>query len=73
MPHNTFSMESGLSSRAERTLEEFLPAMAAAAPPAQYDSVTAVDLSSAQNELLRPELLEFLKSTVEDKTSSKVH
>jgi hypothetical protein len=65
-------MEYGLSSRAERTLEEFIPTVAAAAPPSQYDSATAVDLSSAQNELLRPELVHLLQSIVEDKITSKV-
>jgi hypothetical protein len=57
----------------ERTLEGFLPAIGAAAPPKQRNHTTSiVDLSSAQNEVLRPELLEFLKSTVEDKGSSSV-
>jgi hypothetical protein len=65
-------MDYGLSSRMDRTLEEFLPTIAAAAPPRDYDPSTAVDLSSAQNEVLRPELLEFFKSTVEDKVTDKV-
>jgi hypothetical protein len=56
----------------ERALEEWLPATASATPPKHYDATTAVDLSSAQNEVLRPELLEFFKSTVEDKTTSQV-
>ncbi|KAL5118874.1 hypothetical protein ACEQ8H_003197 [Pleosporales sp. CAS-2024a] len=61
-------MDSGLSSRAQqRTL-----AHRAAAPPQAYDSATAVDLSSAQNELLRPELLAFLKSIIQDQTASEV-
>jgi hypothetical protein len=65
-------MDFGLSSRMERTLEEFLPTTAAAAPPRQYNATTAVDLSRAQNEVLRPELLEFFKSTVDDKATSQV-
>ncbi|EAT78170.2 hypothetical protein SNOG_14299, partial [Parastagonospora nodorum SN15] len=60
-------MEAGLSLRAEKTLEDLLPAIAAGAPPRQYDATTAVDLSSAQNEVLRPELVRLLQSTVEDK------
>jgi hypothetical protein len=60
----------GLSTRMERTLGEFLSK--AAAPPQQYHSTTAVDLSSAQNEVLRPELLEFFKSTVDDNATSRV-
>jgi hypothetical protein len=62
-------MNSGLSSRVERTLEQFLPPIA----PKQYDASTAVDLSSAQNEVLQPELLEFFKSTVENNITSKVY
>jgi hypothetical protein len=54
----------------ERALEECLPATAA--PPKHYNATAAVDLSSAQNEVLRPELLEFFKSTVEDKVTSQV-
>ena len=65
-------MDAGLSSRLEGTLKELLPAFAAAAPPGQYDPTTAVDLSTAQNEVLRPELLEFFKRTVEDKVTSEV-
>ncbi|KAH3904619.1 hypothetical protein HBI56_214050 [Parastagonospora nodorum] len=65
-------MEAGLSLRAEKTLEDLLPAIAAGAPPRQYDATTAVDLSSAQNEVLRPELVRLLQSTVEDKITSKV-
>jgi hypothetical protein len=53
----------------ERTLGQFLPPIA----PKQYDASTAIDLSSAQNEVLRPELLEFFKSTVENNVTSKVY
>jgi hypothetical protein len=63
-------MESGLSLRMERTLKELLPAIAA--PPRQYIPTTTVDLSSAQNEVLRAEVLELFKSTIEDKGSSSV-
>jgi hypothetical protein len=65
-------MDSGLSSRMERALNEFLPSIAEAALPKQYHATTAVDLSSAQNEVLRTELVEFFKSTVEDKVTGKV-
>lgn len=67
------TMHSGLSLRVERTLGEFLPTIAATAPPKQHDATTAVDLSSAQNEVLRPELLEFFKSTLENGVTSKVY
>jgi hypothetical protein len=56
-------MDPGLSWRMQRTLESFNPH---GARPKH------VDLSSAQNEVLRPELLEFFKSTVEDQVSSSV-
>jgi len=70
--HILSSMEAGLSLRAEKTLEDLLPAIAAGAPPNKYDATTAVDLSSAQNEVLRPELVRLLQSTVEDKVTTKV-
>jgi hypothetical protein len=65
-------MESGLSKRMQTTLEDILPTIAAAAPPAQYNPTTAIDLSNAQNEVLRPELLDFFKTTVEKGVTSKV-
>jgi hypothetical protein len=66
------NMESGLSKRMQATLEYILPTIAAAAPPAKYNSTNAIDLSNAQNEVLRPELLEFFKRTVENDITSKV-
>jgi hypothetical protein len=60
-------MEAGLSLRAAKTLDAFLPA---AAPHANPNTVC--DVSTAQNEVLRPELLEFFKSTVEDQVTSSV-
>lgn len=65
------TMESGLSVRVQRTLDELLPVFAAAAPPKQYNPTSAVDLSNAQNEVLRSELLEFFKSTIEDQLTSE--
>jgi len=61
----------GLSSRIERTLAHLPPTLRAVTPPAQK-STAAIDLSSAQNEVLWPELLEFYKSTVEEHATSKV-
>jgi aspartate/methionine/tyrosine aminotransferase len=61
-------MDSGLSSRVEGTLKALLPV---AAPPYRHNSTT-VDLSTAQNEVIRPELLQFFKSTVEDQVTSEV-
>lgn len=58
--------EEGLSLRVRDTLHKLVPGLNAASPPEQYNALTAVDLSNAENEVLRPELLEFLKSTVED-------
>jgi hypothetical protein len=66
-------MDSGLSARMEGTLNEFLPKFAAAAPPKHPTSTTAVDLSTAQNELIRPELLELFKSTVENEVAGEVY
>ncbi|KAH8725120.1 pyridoxal phosphate-dependent transferase [Phaeosphaeriaceae sp. PMI808] len=69
-------MESGLSTRIEKTLMEFKPAFATASAtpqPKQHDSTATVDLSCAQNKVLRPELLEFFKSTVEDNVTSSVY
>lgn len=62
-------MDSGLSSRVEGTLKALLPA---AAPPYEHNSTT-VDLSTAQNEVIRPELLQFFKSIVEDQVSGEVN
>ncbi|KAF2036608.1 PLP-dependent transferase [Setomelanomma holmii] len=63
-------MDAGLSSRAARTLDQLLPGFAAAAPPQHNSPNSLIDLSNAQNEVLRPELLEFFKSTVEDRVTS---
>lgn len=57
----------GLSRRIERTLTSLLPT-----PPAQDGPKRAIDLSSAQNEVIWPELLEFYKSVVEANVTSKV-
>jgi hypothetical protein len=59
-----FNMDPGLSSRMQRTLETH--------PHGATPPKTIVDLSSAQNEVLRPELLEFFKSTIEDQVASSV-
>jgi hypothetical protein len=66
------NMESGLSRRMQATLDDILPTIAAAAPPAKYNSTDAIDLSNAQNEVLRPELLEFFKRIVENDVTSQV-
>jgi hypothetical protein len=64
--------DSGLSLRMQKTLTSLLPAQRQTAPPTQYNPATAIDLSNAQNEVLRAELLEFLKSVVEDGFTDKV-
>lgn len=65
-------MEAGLSKRMEKTLNELLPAAKAVAPLLECDRTTAIDLSNAQNEVLRSELLDFFKSTVDDSVTSQV-
>ncbi|CAO2655780.1 Nn.00g045830.m01.CDS01 [Neocucurbitaria sp. VM-36] len=64
-------MESGLSLRMQHTLDELLSVFAATAPPKQYDPTASVDLSSGQNDVCRPELVELFKSTIEDKITSQ--
>ncbi|KAF2742831.1 PLP-dependent transferase [Sporormia fimetaria CBS 119925] len=58
-------MNSGLSKRMVKVLEETRPPSALATAK-KYNAATAIDLSLAQNEVLRSELIEFLKTTVED-------
>jgi hypothetical protein len=65
-------MDSGLSERMDRALQALIPRSTALAPPKNYNAGTAIDLSNAQNEVLRSELQEFFKTTVEDKLSSQV-
>ena len=65
-------MESGLSLRVQETLDELLPVFDAATPQDHHNPTTAIDLASAQNEVLRPELVELFKSIVEDKVTSQV-
>lgn len=65
-------MESGLSTRMVKALQELLPASAAASSMIGPDPASSIDLSNGQNEVLRPELVEFFKTTVEDKLTEKV-
>jgi hypothetical protein len=67
------TMDSGLSERMTRTLQELVPKAAAHSPPKSYNAATAIDLSGAQNEVLRSELQEFFTTTVEDRLTSDVH
>ncbi|KAF2634811.1 PLP-dependent transferase [Massarina eburnea CBS 473.64] len=60
-------MDSGLSTRMINSLEDLLPRFSAADPPERYNSDISIDLSNAQNEVLRPELLEFFRTNIEDK------
>lgn len=62
-------MDYGLSTRMQKAVEKFAPTTP---PPTHSNPATVVDLSTAQNEVLRPELLEFFKSTIEDKATSNV-
>jgi hypothetical protein len=65
-------MDSGLSARMSKAVKELLPVSAAHAPPKNYNATTAIDLSTAQNEILRKELQEFFKTAVEDKLTADV-
>jgi hypothetical protein len=65
-------MDSGLSTRMARALQELRPKSAVLAPNRNYNAATAIDLSNGQNEVLRAELQEFFKTTVEDRLSSEV-
>jgi hypothetical protein len=65
-------MDSGLSGRMVNALDELRTQSAKFVPAKIYDSAETIDLSDAQNEVLRPELLEFFKTTVEDKLTEKV-
>ena len=65
-------MDSGLSARMSKALEELLPASAAQAPPENYNAATAIDLATGQNEVIRKELLEFFKTTIESRLTANV-
>lgn len=65
-------MESGLSLRMQKTLDELLPVFTTATPQKHHNLTTCIDLANAQNEVLRSELVELFKSTVEDKVTSQV-
>lgn len=64
------NMDAGLSDRMLRAVEEFAPSSSKQHTSTNASSI--IDLSTAQNETLRPELVEFFKSTVEDKATSDV-
>jgi hypothetical protein len=65
------NMDYGLSDRMVLALEE-LHAGSIEHPTGSSKPDESIDLSNAQNEVLRPELVEFFKTTVEDKLISKV-
>jgi hypothetical protein len=65
-------MDPGLSTRMSKALKLLQPHAAAKILPKNYDATTAIDLSNAQNEMLHKELVEFFKTTVEDKLTDKV-
>lgn len=62
-------MDAGLSPRMQRAVEEFAPRASKHSIREREDTI---DLSTAQNETLRPELVEFFKSTIEDKAGGNV-
>jgi hypothetical protein len=56
-----------------RTIHELRPKSAAVAPSRNYNAATAIDLSTAQNEVVTAELQEFLKTTIEDNLAPEVN
>jgi DNA-binding transcriptional MocR family regulator len=70
--HSDVKADPGLSSRMRATLKALAPKPHDVVVQASLDDPTTVDLSTAQSELIRPELLEFLKTLVEDKITEKV-
>jgi hypothetical protein len=64
-------MDSGLSDRMVMAMDE-LRAEFDQHPTTKSDHTEPICLSNAQNEVLRPELVEFFKTTVEDQLTSKV-
>ena len=69
--HSDVKMNPGLSNRMRKTLKTLgsRPLSVAQQP---NDVSTTIDLSTAQNQVIRPELLEFFKSVVEDKITEQV-
>jgi hypothetical protein len=70
--HSDVKADPGLSSRMRATLKALAPKSNAVAAQAFLDDPTTIDLSTAPSELIRPELLEFLKTLVESKITEKV-
>lgn len=67
---NSFrAMNSGLSSRTEKIVSSDDPTPLTVAPQPTQCPCT-IDLSNAQNEVLRPELLDFLKHVVQNEMST---
>ncbi|KAF2015415.1 PLP-dependent transferase [Aaosphaeria arxii CBS 175.79] len=64
-------MDSGLSNRADRALKDILPKGIALEPPKNYNATTAIDLSNAQNEVLRSEVGQFFKTAIESNLISQ--
>jgi len=64
-------MDSGLSDRVVTALGE-LNTGSTQHSTTKFDHTELINLSNAQNEVLRPELVEFFKTTVEDKLTGKV-
>lgn len=70
--HSDVKMDPGLSNRMRETLKTLGSRPLSVSPQQSDDVSTAIDLSTAQNQVIRPELLEFFKSLVEDKMTEKV-
>ena len=70
--HSDVKMDPGLSSRMRATLSALGSRPLSRTSQEQGGDSATIDLSSAQNEVIRPELLEFFKSLVEEKITEQV-
>ncbi|KAF1970817.1 PLP-dependent transferase [Bimuria novae-zelandiae CBS 107.79] len=64
-------MDPGLSTRMRATLDKLASLPSNGVSPAEDEASTVIDLSTAQNEVIRPELLEFFKTLIEDKITEQ--
>lgn len=70
--HSDVKMDPGLSARMRVTLDALAANPPSGASHASGAASHTIDLSTAQNEVIRPELLEFFKTVVEDRITEQV-
>lgn len=70
--HSDVKMDPGLSGRMRATLSTLGSRPLSRTSQEQGGDSATIDLSTAQNEVIRPELLEFFKSLVEDGITEQV-